>query len=161
MKTGKKYMLLNDDFVKLSDGTKLYRIMALRDILSSKLTVLAGQKGGFVESERNLSQKGDSWVCEGSIIRESAFVCGDAIIRGKSEVFGEAYISDSAIAKDCVICRNTVVADECVLDNCLLANNNKYTGKKIMTGVHLGDASEFAPQSKCDEMVASPSVMER
>ena len=75
MLANKKYTLIKDDFIKLSNGVKLYRIMALRDILTDRIIVLTGQKGGYIENERNLSHNGDAWVCEGSIVRENAFVC--------------------------------------------------------------------------------------
>lgn len=48
--TNPKYRLDFDDFVKTRDGTKLYRVVALRDFGD----VEKGQKGGYVEGEHNL-----------------------------------------------------------------------------------------------------------
>ena len=53
----KKYGLLENDAITVS-GRTLYRIEALRDFAD----VLKGDKGGYVECEDNLSQKGDCWV---------------------------------------------------------------------------------------------------
>lgn len=53
---GKKYELTNE-FVQVS-GIKLYRIKALKDFAS----VRAGDLGGYIEKEENLSQNGDAKV---------------------------------------------------------------------------------------------------
>ena len=69
----KKYEL-TDETIDVS-GTTLHRIKALKDFGNVK----KGELGGYVESERNLSQEGNCWVCG------NAKVCGDAdyiIIKG-------------------------------------------------------------------------------
>ena len=40
------------------NGTTLYRVEALVDFSWVK----AGEKGGFIENEENLSHEGDAWV---------------------------------------------------------------------------------------------------
>ena len=60
----------------LIDGTVLHRIRALIDI--PKLGVKAGELGGLIEKENNLSQDGDAWVY------------GDAKVYGDAEVYGKA-----------------------------------------------------------------------
>ena len=55
----KKYELTNETKT-LAGGTVLHRIRALRDI--PRFGVKAGELGGFVEEENNLSQDGDAWV---------------------------------------------------------------------------------------------------
>ena len=67
-------------------GHTLYRIEALKDFSDVK----KGDKGGFVESEENLSHNGDCWVYG------DAKVCGDAIIYGRAEVGGDAKVADNA-----------------------------------------------------------------
>lgn len=62
----KKYKL-TDDIVEV-DGKALYRIEALKDFNDVK----KGDKGGFVESERNLSQEGKCWVYGNARIYDSA-----------------------------------------------------------------------------------------
>jgi hypothetical protein len=66
----------------------LYRIRALRDI--PRHSVNAGDLGGFVESERNLSQEGDAWI-DGE-----AKVYGDAEVCGNAKVCGDAVVYDNA-----------------------------------------------------------------
>ena len=65
----KKYELTNET-QPLEAGTVLHRIRALRDI--PRFGVKAGELGGFVEEENNLSQDGDAWVSD------NAEVSGDA-----------------------------------------------------------------------------------
>ncbi|MGH9422571.1 MAG: hypothetical protein ACRD3J_21520, partial [Thermoanaerobaculia bacterium] len=69
----KKYELVRDQQI-IVDGKTLYRIRALRDFGRVK----AGDLGGFVASERNLSHLGACWI-------------GD-----EAQVFGEATVSDDA-----------------------------------------------------------------
>lgn len=54
---GKKYELTTD--TKIRFGRKLFRIKALVSFGNVK----AGELGGYVEDEKNLSQNGDAWVC--------------------------------------------------------------------------------------------------
>ena len=63
---GKKYKLTDEAIQHY--GKTLYRIEALIDFGD----VDKGDKGGFVESEENLSHDGNCWVCG------NANVCGDA-----------------------------------------------------------------------------------
>ena len=57
METEKKYKL-TDECITIYNKT-LYRIEAIKDFGSVK----KGSKGGFVESEANLSQHGDCFLC--------------------------------------------------------------------------------------------------
>ena len=61
-----KYKLTEE--TKQHEGITLYRIQALIDIPS--IGVIAGDLGGWLESESNLGQDGNAWVCE------NALVCG-------------------------------------------------------------------------------------
>lgn len=60
----------------------LYRITALIDIPSSGIR--AGDKGGLISAEANLSQEGSAWVY------------GNAQVSGNARIFGSAWVSDSA-----------------------------------------------------------------
>ena len=61
----------------------LHRIRALRDIGKK---VKAGELGGFVESERNLSFEAgdDAWIFD------DAIACNDAYVDKGSSLFGES-----------------------------------------------------------------------
>ena len=85
----------------------LHRIRALRDIGSE---IKAGDLGGFVESEGNLSfeAEDDAWIfndaiaagegCvdKGSVLRERAIVCGCAYASHGTEMSGDSRAEDDA-----------------------------------------------------------------
>lgn len=70
----KKYELTDEK--KQIAGRTLFRIRALRDFYDVK----AGDLGGWIESENNLSYSGDAWVS------------GKAVVFGDARVFGDAWI---------------------------------------------------------------------
>ena len=85
----------------------LHRIRAVRDIGSE---VKAGDLGGFVESESNLSYEqgddawifndaiaaGESHVDKGSVLRERAIICDSAYVSHGAELSGDSRAEDSA-----------------------------------------------------------------
>lgn len=82
----------------------VYRIRALRDFGDVK----AGDIGGYIESEKNLSHTGACWVyddaciCDDAIVKDNAKARGQAIVKmsamlsENAELVGECYIQDSA-----------------------------------------------------------------
>ena len=86
----KKYEL-TDDTVQFLCKT-LHRIKALRDFGDVK----AGDLGGYIETESNLSHDGDAWVSGDAEVYGEAEVFGNARVFGEAEVFGNARVSDNA-----------------------------------------------------------------
>ena len=84
MATEKKYKLT--DVCITIGGRDLYRIEALKDFDWVK----KGDKGGFIESENNLSQEYNCWVYGGAV------VCGDAMVWGNAEIYGNAMVWGNA-----------------------------------------------------------------
>lgn len=94
---------LTDEAITVYSRT-LYRIRALREI--ARYGIKAGELGGYIEREENLSQHGDcwvygdavvngnAWVSDNAVVTENAAVSGDAWIYGNSVVRGNARISD-------------------------------------------------------------------
>ena len=84
----------------------LHRIRALRDVRED---VHAGDLGGFVQSEENLSQEGQCWIAGNAIVAEEAYVYGDAIlwdhacVRGCVAISGPSRIGGNAIIEDYAI----------------------------------------------------------
>lgn len=68
----KKFELTTDS--KIFCGKKLFRIKAL----VSFDVVRKGDVGGYVESENNLSDEGNAWVCENACVSGDARVYVDA-----------------------------------------------------------------------------------
>src|SRR5438132_8371421 len=98
-----KYELIADEFIE-NIGKKLYRIRALKNFGDVK----AGDLGGYVEQEKNLSHEGDAWISGEACahgraqvlahakVSDLAEVGGDARICGNAEVFGRAQVFDRA-----------------------------------------------------------------
>lgn len=150
METGKKYKL-TDETIQVGDHT-LHRIEALTDFSDIK----KGDKGGFVESEENLSQEGDCWVydtskvwgdarvsdnamvyCDVSVYG-NAGIYGDSIIYDRAEVYGNARVFGEAIVYD-----NAEVYDNVeVYDDAKVGGNARVCGDAIIYGkaVIRGDA---------------------
>lgn len=83
------------NFVKpklLEETYNLYRIRALKDFGDVK----AGDLGGYIESERNLSQEGNCWVSDEARVYDNAKVSGNARVYNDAKVFGNAQIYDNA-----------------------------------------------------------------
>ena len=74
---GEKKYILTDEKVVLgcpSHPRTLYQIKSLRDFG----TVRAGELGGYIEKESNLSQEGNCWVGFDAVVYEDAIVKDDA-----------------------------------------------------------------------------------
>ena len=84
----------------LSSTTILHRIRAVIDIPSAGVN--AGDIGGWIESDSNLSNSGDAWVggdawvCGDAWVGDDAWVFGDAWVGGNARVFGDARVSGYA-----------------------------------------------------------------
>ena len=114
-----KYEILKDEFIEF-DGRKLYRIKALKDFRD----VRKGTVGGYIESEQNLSQEGDAWVCG------NAQVSGDALVYGNARVYGYARVSG-----DARVCGNAQVSgDARVLGNARVCSDAWVSGDALVSG---------------------------
>ena len=107
-----KYKLTEESIVFL--GIKLYRIEALKDFGNVK----KGDKGGYVESEENLSQRGNCWIYGNAYVYGNALVYGNAKIYDNTKVYGNARICGDAL----------------VYDNAKVFDNAKVYGKAEVCG---------------------------
>ena len=96
MKQVKKYRILKDEKHKhriaVAGLLNLYRIQALIDFGDVK----AGDIGGYVQSEDNLSHEGNAWIYDDAVVGLNARVYGNAIVRGKAVIIDNAKIYDNA-----------------------------------------------------------------
>ena len=86
----KKFELTTD--TKMLFGRKLFRIKAL----ISFGDVTAGDLGGYVEKEENLSHDGNAWVFGNAKVSDNAKVSGEAKVSGNAEVSGNVWVSGNA-----------------------------------------------------------------
>lgn len=70
-------------------GRTLYRIEALKDFSDIK----AGDLGGWIQSEANLSQDGSCWVADNAHIYDNARVSGNAWVSDNAHIYGNARVS--------------------------------------------------------------------
>lgn len=95
----KKYRLLKNDTIvvdNIVDIKTLYRIEALKDFSDVK----KGDKGGYVESEANLSHYGDCWIYDNACVYDRVIVVGNSIVSGYARLRGNN-----------LVCGNTKVYD--------------------------------------------------
>lgn len=138
-----KYELVAGDTRTVLSAT-VHRIRALRPITAHR--VRAGDLGGYVESERNLSQDGDAWISgdamavqrsrlEGAALAtDEVLLSGFAILRdnarmsrfsradGHAIIGGQARLTNAASAHDTV----TISADITIGDAFAMTGNSAY-----------------------------------
>jgi hypothetical protein len=77
--------LIESNYYTIQDDRKLYQIQAIRSFSD----VTAGDLGGYVEKESNLSHDGVCWIYG------DGCVCGDAEVSGNLRVDGSGYICNN------------------------------------------------------------------
>ena len=86
----KKYKLTRNSVT--ADNRTLYQIRALKDFGS----VEAGDLGGYIETEKNLSHDGTCWISEDACVFGDAWVFGNAQVYGKARVYGNVRVYGNA-----------------------------------------------------------------
>lgn len=117
---------------KLTDETitfnfiKLHRIEALRSFGN----VRKGDKGGFIESEDNLSHEGNSWVYNEAKVYHKAKVLDNATVRDYAVITGYAILSDNVTVMD-----KTVVTHQAkILDYSVIEDYAFISDKAVIRG---------------------------
>ena len=130
MKTAKKYKL-TDETIQVG-GHTLHRIEALTDFSD----VYKGDKGGFVESEDNLSQSNDCWVYDDAKVFSNAMVSDDALVFGNAQVYDKARVFGEAfVFNDAVVCGDAEVWGNAeVWDNARVYGNARVWGNASIYG---------------------------
>ena len=142
MKEQQKKYELTGEFIEHWSGKKLYRIRSL----VSFGVVVAGQLGGFVESEKNLDQSlsGNAWVSGDARVYGDARVSGDARVYGDARVSGDARVrSYAVISERKMIFGATNVGSE----NGTLTVFNGKDGLIVTRGCFTGTVDEFLAKS--------------
>jgi len=139
----KKFELTTESITNEA-GKKLFRIKALIDFGDVK----AGELGGYVEKEENVSQADNAWVSGDAEVFGNARVCGDTKVYGNAEVFGNAKVYGNAkvcgnarvcgnawVSGDAWVCGNTLVSgDARVYDNAWVCGNARVCGNAWVCG---------------------------
>lgn len=128
----KKYELTAE--TKEIGGKILHRIRALIDI--PEHDVKAGDLGGWIEAERNLSQKGAAWVRGDAVVTGAAWVTDSARVTDSACVTGSACVTDEArVTGKAWVRGNAVVTDEArVTGKALVTGEARVTGNALVRG---------------------------
>ena len=136
MATDKKYELT--DIKGEFNGRIVTRIRALKEFgLNAVNYYQAGDLGGWIESEDNLSHEGNCWVDD------------DSVVFGNAKVYEDAIISDNAIVGDnakvhgkAVICDNSIINGNAEVygstltkDNAMIGGDSKIHGDTVISGL--------------------------
>ena len=131
----------------------LHRIRALRDIGEK---VKAGDLGGFVESESNLSFEpgDDAWIFDDAIACEDSYVDKGACLRDRAVVCGNAYVSHGAQMSGDTRAEDNAYIRGATLSRCARASGNSMilqspntkvspilTGNCVVYGKVMGDVA--------------------
>ena len=166
MKEQQKKYELTDEFIEHWSGKKLYRIRALVTFGS----VVVGQLGGFVESEKNLDQSllgnawvyGDAWVSGDAQVSGDARVYGDAQVSGNAQVYGDARVygnaqvyGDARVYGDASVRSYAIISDKKMIfwasnvgsENGTLTVFNGKGGLIVTRGCFTGTVDEFLSKS--------------
>ena len=109
-------------------GRKFFRIKALVNI--ERYGVKAGDLGGWVEKEDNLSQSGNAWVSGNAEVSGNACVSGNAEVSGNAWVSGNAEVSGNA----CVSGNAEVSGNACVSGDAVVSGNACVSGNAEVSG---------------------------
>ena len=120
----KKYRLM-DETITIA-GVTLYRIQAMRDFGN----VRKGDRGGFIQSENNLSHEGSCWVYENAKVYGDAEVSENALVYENAEVCGAAWVYGNTM-----VCGNAIVSEKAkVYGNAIVYGNARVCGYAKVCG---------------------------
>ena len=125
----KKYKLgESKDF----NGKTLYRVVALISFGS----VSAGDVGGWIEKESNLSHYNNAWVSDNAQVSGDAWVVDNAQVSGNAWVLGDARVSGDALVSGNaqVLDNSRVSGDAQVSDNAWVSGDARVSGNAWVLG---------------------------
>lgn len=126
-----KYELTSE--TKVINGVELHRIKALDSFGNIK----KGELGGWIESEKNLSQYVDAWVFDNAIVCENARVDGNAMVYGNARVDGNATVGDYAmVCGDATVGENARVDGHAIVGGHATVDGHSTVGDYAMIGGH-------------------------
>ena len=113
-------------------GRILHQIKALVSFGDVK----AGDLGGWIEKEENLSQDGDAWVYDDARVYGDARVHGDVLVYDNAWVYGNAWVRGNAwVCDNARVCGNAWVFDNAwVYGNAWVRGNARVCGNAWVRG---------------------------
>ena len=124
--------------------TKLYgRTIRMIRAIDDFSDIKAGDLGGYIESEDNLSHEGNCWIYDGAMVTDQAQISGNAILRencwvsGNSRVWGDTQvIGNVEISEDAKVSENAwVYGDTRVSGTARIFGNARVSGHSHVSGL--------------------------
>lgn len=153
--TERKYKILKEDSLLVTDKGQilekeelnamstekrpkvhtLYRIQAIRDIPG---IVKAGEKGGYIEHENNLSHDGNCWLKYG-------YVYNGSKIENNAQVMDDVFLNNTVVAG------NAMVEEDAILDHCLITDHSIVKGFSQLTDTETRNNAQISDSriSRC------------
>lgn len=130
----KKYIINYSEPSKYFGSIPLYQIQAIIDI--PKYNIKAGDFGGYIQSEYNLSHSGSSWISNNAMVFDNAVVVEDALVSNNAIIFDSAWILNDAFVTDSSIVADSAwVADSAQIKGySSILNNSCVFGNALITG---------------------------
>lgn len=157
----------------------LHRIRALRDIegdIERGISdVKAGELGGWIEDEKNLSHRGNAWVADeakvfdnacvldNARVEESAVLCYEATAEKNARIYGNAWVEDSFISDYAKVHgHSTVSAQSSIYENAeVCAGAHIYLGVQIYGHAKVSNGAMIYNNAKIydNAVVRGPAVI--
>lgn len=135
----KKYEITNESIE--FEGKTLYRIKALSDFDDVK----AGEFGGFIECEDNLSNCDKCWIYN------DAKVFGDAVVKNNAKIRNNAVLCDKAMAIENAEVRGNarMNGESCARQHSIVKGNARLTMNASVWGFSHVDGDAFLHKDAC------------
>lgn len=125
------------------EGLTVHRIRAVRDFGDVK----AGDLGGWIEGERNLSHTGDAWIANDAVAAGLSVVQDDAQMRNEAALYDHAVLTGSATMEG-----NAIADDHAkIVDRAWMGGDSHATGRvwvsddsSLSDNVQVQDNSEIS-----------------
>lgn len=126
----KKYTLLKHKKI-INNGIVLYRIQCVNDfMMADGREIKAGDLGGYLESEHNLSHYRKAWGSDNAQVYGKSSVNGNALVCDDASISGDVYLSENAI-----VCENASLSDDArVSGDAQVCGNAKICDNAIVSG---------------------------
>lgn len=134
--SGPKYVLGEET---RKNGKTFVQVIAARDIRPAGVDVYIkkGEAGGWIESEANLSQDGECWICPGVYVSGGSSISGDSLVRtikGEIEISGDCSVFGNAkILGDGITLTGSVIVGK----NAMVCSLVRGAKKTISIGGHI------------------------
>ncbi len=131
-----KFRILEHTKIEFN-GHIIYRIEATKDFGDVK----AGDLGGYVETEGNLSDEGDCWIYDDAIVCDCAKVKDNAKVYDKAKIIGCSQVSENAkiygnarLIDATQVCESSQVYGHALIENAIVRGNAHVCGYAHCSG---------------------------